>query len=309
VGEFLMRQVGTLSNLDQAERFADYLRSLGTECSIDSRSDGFRIWVQDDDRVASSKQELPIFLADPNHERYREAAFLATARDIEKQRRLEAARSNIVYVSNSWNVSVAQNCPITIGLILISIVVAFMTGLKPVSSDPYANPLFFSTDGTFKQILGGDYWRIISPIFLHFNFPHIVLNLMMAYQFGLQVEPRQGSSRFLSMVLVIAACSNLAQFMFQPGELRSGRLIYPLFGGMSGVVYGLFGYIWIKGILEPRSGLGVPQQTVVMMLVWHVLCVVGVVPHVANWAHGIGLATGMALAAAGILLPKKLRRR
>ena len=304
-----MRQVGSLSNLDQAERFADYLRSEGTECSIDIGSDGFRIWVQDDDRVALAKQELPGFLADPDHERYREAAAIANTRLKEKQRRQETARANTVSVTNSWSGSAAQQCPVTFGLIAISILVAILTGLKPVHNDPFVSRLWISTDGTFQQIFSGEIWRVISPIFLHFNLMHIVFNLLWTHQFGLQIEPRRGSSRFLSMVLVIAACSNLAQFWFHGHEFKGHWLGDPWFGGMSGVVYGLFGYIWIKGRLDPRSGLGLPQQTVMMMLIWHVLCVVGVIPNVANWAHGIGLTAGMVLAAGGMLIPLKLRRR
>ena len=186
-----MRQVGSLSNLDQAERFADYLRSEGTECSIDNGSDGFRIWVQDDDRVASAKQELPIFLADPNHLRYRDASVIAKARLVERQLRREAARSNTISVSNSWNTSVAQQCPVTFGLIAISILVGILTGLKPVHNDPFVSRLWISTDGSIQQILHGEIWRIISPIFLHFNLMHIVFNLLWTYQFGLQIEPRR----------------------------------------------------------------------------------------------------------------------
>ncbi|MEI8019392.1 MAG: rhomboid family intramembrane serine protease [Schlesneria sp.] len=312
-----MRQVGSLSNLDQAERFADYLRSEGTECSIDNGSDGFRIWVQDDDRVAAAKQELPIFLADPNHMRYRDASVIAKTRLIEKQLRREAARSNTIDVSNSWSASAAQQCPVTFGLIAISILVGILTGLKPVHNDPFVSRLWISTNGSIQQILHGEIWRIISPIFLHFNLMHIVFNLLWTYQFGLQIEPRRGSSRFLAMVLVIAALSNLAQFWspnlvqfwFHGLGAHPRWLGNPWFGGMSGVVYGLFGYIWIKGKLDPRSGLGLPQQTVFMMLGWHVLCVVGVIPNVANWCHGIGLVTGMALAAGGLLLPSRIRRR
>ena len=304
-----MRQVGFLSNLDQAERFADYLRSLGTECSVDTVTDGFRVWVQDDDLVTSAKQELPIFLAEPNHQRYRDAAEIVKAKRKEKQSRLDASRSNIVNVSDSWNPSVAQKCPVTLGLIVISIFVAYMTGLKPVRSDPFAFRLFFSTDATFKQILAGEIWRTITPIFLHFSPMHIAFNLLMTYQLGLQIEPRRGTFKFLSMVLLIAVFSNLGQFVFQKGELHGGHMVYPLFGGMSGVVYGLFGYTWIKGRLDPRSGFGLPPESVFMMLGWFIVCTVELVPHVANWAHGVGLATGMILAAGETLVRSILRRR
>ena len=58
-------------------------------------------------------------------------------------------------------------------------------------------------------------------------------------------EARQGTWRLASLVVVIAALSNLGQYYV------SG----PNFFGISGVVYGLFGYIWMKGKFDPASGL------------------------------------------------------
>ena len=61
---------------------------------------------------------------------------------------------------------------------------------------------------------------------------------------------------------------------------------------MSGVVYGLFGYIWIRGKLDPASGLYMEQINVVLMLVWFVVCLTGMVGPIANVVHGVGLAMG-----------------
>jgi hypothetical protein len=81
-----------------------------------------------------------------------------------------------------------------------------------------------------------------------------------------------------------SSLSNLAQFFVRG----------PIFGGMSGVIYGLFGYIWIRGRFDPASGLFLPQTTVTMMIIWFILCAVNVIPNVANYAHGAGLLLGMA---------------
>lgn len=304
-----MRQVGFLSKLDQAERFADFLRAGGIKCSVDDGANGYRIWVLDDDDVASAKEEWPRFLAEPDHERYRNATRIAKAKIVEEQHRREQARANTIDLSEHWRRSPSQNSPITFGLIAVSIVVMLLTGLQPKHNDPFVNRLWFSTDGTFDQIRSGEVWRLISPIFLHFGLMHIVFNLLWTYQFGLQIEPRRGSGRFLLMVLTIAAASNFAQFWFHGERLNGVWFGNPWFGGMSGVVYGLFGYIWIKGKVDPGSGFGLPQQTVMMMLVWHVLCVAGIIPNVANWAHGVGLVTGMTIAAAGTLVRPRLPRR
>jgi hypothetical protein len=116
---------------------------------------------------------------------------------------------------------------------------------------------------------------------------------------GTLVERAVGSLRFLLLVLVMAAVSNVVQF----------KAHGPLFGGMSGVVYGLFGYAWIRGRLDPTSGLYLRQDIVFWMLGWFVLCAAGVIGGVANWAHGGGLASGAALGYLAYTLDRMRRRR
>ena len=101
---------------------------------------------------------------------------------------------------------------------------------------------------------------------------------------GSMIEGRQSSWRLAILVLVIAACSNLAQFWFGG----------PVFGGMSGVVYGLLGYIWMRGKFDPGSGLYLHPSTVGMMIIWFFACFTPIVPHVANAAHAAGLVMGIA---------------
>ena len=68
----------------------------------------------------------------------------------------------------------------------------------------------------------------------------------------------------------------------------------PMFGGMSGVVYGLLGYIWIRGKLDPGSGLYLHPTTVWMMIVWFALCFTPLLGAIANTVHAVGLGLGMA---------------
>jgi GlpG protein len=96
---------------------------------------------------------------------------------------------------------------------------------------------------------------------------------------------------------VTGVLSNLGQHYFKG----------PFFEGMSGVVYGLLGYIWMKGKFDPASGLYLHPQTVVMMLIWFFACLFKLIPNVANWAHGVGLVVGMAWGALSSLYQNRRR--
>ena len=100
---------------------------------------------------------------------------------------------------------------------------------------------------------------------------------------GSMIEGRQSTRQLALLVVLMGVCSNVAQYF------ASG----PMFGGMSGVVYGLLGYIWIRGKFDPGSGLFLHQTTVVMMLVWYVLCLMNLLGNIANTAHTVGLFMGM----------------
>ena len=93
------------------------------------------------------------------------------------------------------------------------------------------------------------------------------------------------------MVVASAIAGNLGQF-------RVGQS--PLFGGMSGVVYGLFGFLWVRMRTAPADGLGVQQGTTFIMVLVLVLGFSGAldkaVGSIANWAHLFGMLAGMATA-------------
>jgi GlpG protein len=62
---------------------------------------------------------------------------------------------------------------------------------------------------------------------------------------------------------------------------------------MSGVLYGLFGYIWMKSRYEPQSGFMISSNTVIWMVGWFFLCLTGYLGNIANVVHGAGLVVGM----------------
>lgn len=156
--------------------------------------------------------------------------------------------------------------------------------------------VYFLGEGTreyllFPNSLAGvaqEPWRMITPMFLHFGALHIIFNLVFWMELGSVIERFQSSQQLLLVTVVTAVSSSLAQF-FSTG---------PNFGGLSGVVYGLLGYLWLYGLSNPRAGYGLRREIVIMMLGWLVFCYVFLPDVVANEAHLFGFISGALLGAA-----------
>ena len=186
---------------------------------------------------------------------------------------------------------ILKRIPLTLVLIAISVLVALITQLGAEREMVY--PFLISEYmAGLVEIRQGQVWRLVTPIFLHFGWLHIIFNMLWLYDLGGAVEIRQGRLVLLALVLGTGVTANLGQYWF------SG----PLFGGMSGVVYGLLGYVWMQGRYNPRAGLVLHQQIVAMMLIWFALGWVGLIPGIANMAHTVGLLVG--LVAGGLYRPR-----
>ena len=184
---------------------------------------------------------------------------------------------------------------LTATLIAVSAVIALLSSLG--SNYQVLQFLFISEyRGGLPEIFGGQLWRLVTPIFIHFGILHFVFNMMWLYDLGSTVEQRQGIGRMAILVIVTAVLSNLGQF-FWGG---------PGFGGMSGVVYGLLAYVWVQGNYNPRAGIGLHQNIAIMMLIWFVVCWLGLVGNVANMGHTVGLICGALL---GLIFSPQFWRR
>lgn len=283
--EIILRKIGSIDDRQQAELFGAYLAAQGIVCVVDGDSHCV-IWVQEEDRVAQAKDELTTFREDPNHERYRDVHRKAAAVQRERTQQAETTRRRTVDLRERWNRPTIDRGPVTFGMMALMVVVAVLTGLEPAKHPEFYLRMVFSPDGTMNAIRTGEVWRLVSPIFLHFGILHFFFNLIALRDFGLMIEDRLGSLHYFGMILLIAVLSNASQFAVTGGT----------FGGMSGVNYGLFAYAWVRGKLDPQSGVWVHPTNVTYMLGWFVLCFF--MPNIANGAHAGGLVIGAAFGAA-----------
>ena len=130
-------------------------------------------------------------------------------------------------------------------------------------------------------------WRLISPMLLHFGWLHLVFNVLWWLDLGRRIECQ---SRLLLVVLLLF--TSVAANVAQAWQVAS------LFGGLSGVIYGLLGYIWVMDRYNPVR-YHLPQNILIFMLLWLLLGISGLFPvlgfgDMANMAHIGGLVAGVA---------------
>jgi GlpG protein len=297
-----MRQLATLPNADTARTFADYLLTLRIDTKLEQEPEGWAIWIRDEDHLPRARQELEEFTRNPSDPRYMAAP--RTADNLRQKRQQEEA----AYHRRQERFNRRMSGPIasrrwTVVLIVVCVLVSLLSQgghdqkvVQALSIAPYRVFEGFIRTPGMEPILQGQIWRLVTPIFLHFGIWHLLFNMFMLYDLGGVIEQRRGPLRYLLLVLVLAVLSNLVQYYFghpvrEGSELKWLHL--PMFGGMSGVVYGLFGYIWMKARFQPEAGLHIHPNTVVYLVAWFFLCMTGWVGPIANGAHAGGLIAGM----------------
>ncbi|PLW82630.1 rhomboid family intramembrane serine protease [Kineobactrum sediminis] len=199
------------------------------------------------------------------------------------------------------------SAPVTLALIVLGIAGFLLVYLgAPVSwlSLFTFAPFEFAGGSIRFGDMGSQYWRLITPAFLHFGWLHIVFNSLWLWELGSRVERTLGAAHMLGLFLVIAIVSNGSQYLFGGPSI---------FGGMSGVVYGLLGFSFVGARLQPAWRFEPSAPIMLLMVGWLLLCLAGVIEvlgfgAIANAAHVGGLLTGGVLGAVMALLSVGLQR-
>lgn len=161
--------------------------------------------------------------------------------------------------------------------------------------NPDGRLVFETAAATYSH---GEYWRLLTPIFLHFGLLHLAFNMLWLWEFGRRIEAARGALTLLAVLVLTGAGGNVAQYLY-------GGTV--MFGGMSGVIYGLLGYMWAWSRLGGQPALTLPPGIMTVMLVWLLVCMSGVLEAVgfgaiANAAHVGGLVLGVLLGLGAALL-------
>lgn len=231
----------------------------------------YGLWLADLTHQVEVQAEIELFMRDPYAPKYQAASWQVA----------DSRSATFTYAGTSIFRSIVSNAgPFTLTVMFASILIYL--GLFLGFNLYLFDALHFPADSSQQWQL----WRLFSHALLHFSATHIVFNLLWWWVLGGQIEKVCGSVKLTQIFLFSALFSGLGQFYMEG----------PNFGGMSGVVYALLGYLWMMQQFAPARGLRIAPAYIGFMLLWLVLGYFepfGM--SIANTAHTAGLVAGCLL--------------
>lgn len=273
-----------------ARRLADALYAERLPATVrETRGGGHAVWVVEDDDLDAAKAALALFLENPDDARFQslqkkakeKRKAIATKEKKSRHKELKA-REAFKKPSIGW---------VTGFFIGASVIITIAADFGDNRS--FTRMLYFATplqtaagdlvpfESLYRSYLvEHEWWRLLSPMLLHLHWMHLLFNMWWLKDLGTAIEVTESPWKLLALILVSNLLASAGQYF-----------VYPFFGGFSGVVYALFGYLWMRGRYDPTYPVRLPRSTVLWMMVWFVLCFSGFMP-VANTAHAVGLGVG-----------------
>lgn len=269
-------QLIAFSRERDARLLADYLKFKGirVDYRFNQADHPHSLMLLNEQQLDEARAVVQEFIQNPQDQKYQQAAWQQGAV-------VSLQRSG----QSSWLSMLRQGLlsPLTSVVLILCVLVYFASILGWFTS--LQQWLVFQPLSQLSD--NQQWWRLIGPAFMHFSALHIIFNLLWWGMLGAQIERRLGTINLLLIFLLTATFSNYAQYM------ASG----PSFGGLSGVVYGVMGFVWWCGVLRPGWGLSLSRPLVGFILVWLILGYTDMLwVKMANTAHTVGLATGCLLA-------------
>ncbi len=146
----------------------------------------------------------------------------------------------------------------------------------------------------------GQWWRLLTPVFLHGSWLHLLSNSLSLIWFGGSIERLYGARKYLMIYFVAGVMGNIASYMHSPA----------LSLGASGAIFGLVGAglmfpIRFRSLLPPEAPSKILGQIVPIAAIN--LFIGQTTPSIDNWAHMGGLVGGAMVAL--FLIPDALTDR
>jgi rhomboid protease GluP len=145
---------------------------------------------------------------------------------------------------------VGINCAVYLAMV--------MTGVSPFT--PGTGSLYlWGANNAGAVLLNGDWWRIVTAMFVHGGILHLALNMWCLWNLGLLAEPLMGTFGVFAVYILTGAAGNLLStfWNFLRPIHEGGNLVYPVGVGASGAVFGIAGALIV---LLKTTRLPVPPE-------------------------------------------------
>lgn len=279
-----------------AHMLMDYLTAQRISSIVREVDGQFCVELEHAADLDTAKSITQHFIDAPNDPRY-QAASWDNGR-VDKRINQASKQSTQRWLQSPNTLAQLRLFPLTYLILVINLLIF---GLMSVSYETRLwvdSNLFIVPLNELQQT--AQWWRLLTPDFLHFSVLHIAFNLLWWWILARPIEQYLGKISLLITFVVISLSANIGQ-LYVDG---------PNFGGMSGVIYGLLGFTWWLGWLKPQWGFKVQPQIVGFMLVWLVIGYADVLfVSMANTAHTLGLVSGCLLALLWSVLGSQFSRQ
>ena len=267
-----MHLIGLCPNERVAQTFYDYMKQHDIECQLKSIDLGVEVFVADETTVSRVQTEFEAFILQPFHPKYTQSSWTVG----DTNTRFNYGSSSAPLIKQFFS----ESGPFSLSILVICVVIFILMNIG-FGQQLYDVLSFYGATNTDSS---GQFWRLISPIFIHFSLSHILSNLLWWWYFGGKVEKRIGITPLLTLVVAGGILPNAVQYWM------SG----PNFGGLSGVVYALLAYVWVISQKRPNYGLIMPPALIVVSVAWIILGFSGLLPlPIGNGAHLAGFIVGL----------------
>lgn len=169
---------------------------------------------------------------------------------------------------------------------VVSTIIAINFIVYIITMVPYIGDEVFYTGMSVNYLIGnGQWWRVVTSLFLHAGFMHVLFNMFSLFLFGPELEKIAGKARFLTIYFLAGIFGNVATFVTQDNMYATV--------GASGAIYGIFGAFAALVYYTRRT---MPQlKQVIMPLIIISVIITFLTPNINVAGHIGGLITGFLL--------------
>ncbi|UCZ53678.1 rhomboid family intramembrane serine protease [Bacillus shivajii] len=189
-----------------------------------------------------------------------------------------------MFIRNESFQGFIRSYPVITTLVAIHIILYFWISLFPFLGGQQIRDFGI---GSNLFIAMGEYWRLVTPIFLHGSLTHMLFNSFSLVLFGPALEQMLGKVRFLVAYFTAGILANIATYFL------GDPFLFHL--GASGAIFGLFG-IYLYMVLYRKDLIDAANSQLIMTILILGVVMTFINPRINILAHIFGLIAGAAIA-------------